>query len=207
MLHDDPVVLEIGKSRNAVELSIAFRNEGIDVKPAELGDDQIGIGRPFELDRDVGFQPRHVGLLHRAAQVDGDLAVGFLEVDQPRQDPEIARALGDGDADRAGGIVRLRRAAENIEGVTFHLHHVSDHRRALVAERQAALIAQEQLAADRFLEPVDPPHQRGAGEAEHVGGIAKALVSRAREKRSQIVPGCIQNFVSPVLRHRSTPVQ
>ena len=76
------------------------------MKPAELGDDQIGIGRPLELDGDVGFQPRDVGLLHRAAQVDGDLAVGFLEVDQPRQDPEIAGALGDGDADRAGGIVR-----------------------------------------------------------------------------------------------------
>ena len=207
LLDHQPVVFDFGERGNAVKFTVALRHEGMDVKPAELGDDQIGIGRPLELDGDIGFQPGDVGLLHRAAKVDGDLAVGFLEVDQSRKDPEIAGALGDGDADRAGGIVRLGRAAENIEGVTFHLHHVADHGRALGAQRQAALVAQEQLAADRLFEPVDPPHQRGAGEAEFFCGIAKALVSRAREKRSQLIPGRIQNFISPVLRHRSTPVQ
>ncbi len=80
--------------------------KAIDVKPAELRDDKIGICRRLELDGDIRFQSRDVGLLHRAAKIDGDLPVGFLEIDQPRKNPEIARTLGHGDAYRAGGIVR-----------------------------------------------------------------------------------------------------
>ena len=178
------------------------------MQPAELGDDQVGIGRALELDGDVGLQPRHVGLFHRAAQVDGDVAVGFLEIDQPRQDPEIARTFGHGNPHRAARIVRrLRRAAKYVEGLTFHFRDVADHRGAFVAQRQSALVAQEQLAADAFLEPVDPAHQRGCGQAERLGGVAKTLEARTGEKRFQIVPRRIQHLLDPVLRHRSTPVQ
>ena len=148
-----------------------------------------------------------VGLLHGAAQVDGDLAIGPLEVDQPRQDPEIARSFRDGDANGPGRIARLRGAAEHVEGVTFHLHDVADHGGAFFAQRQPALVAQEQLAADILFEPVDPAHQRGAGEPKRVGGVAEAFVTRAGEKRFQIVPGRVQDLVGAVLHHRSTPVQ
>ena len=78
---------------------------------------------------------------------------------------------------------------------------------AFLAERQPALVAQEQLAADPLLEPVDPAHQRGAGEPEHVGGVAETLVTRAGQKRFQIIPGRVQDVFRPVLHQRSTPVQ
>ena len=104
------------------------------MKPAQLGNDKIRVGRAFELDGDIGLQPCDVGLFHGAAKIDGDLPVGFLEIDQPRKNPEISRPFGHGDAHRAGGVVRrLRRAAKNIEGVTLHFHHVADHRGTLVA--------------------------------------------------------------------------
>ena len=91
--------------------------------------------------------------------------------------------------------------------MTLHLDHVCEHREAFLADREPALIAQKQLAADPHFEPVDPPHQGGAGDAEQIGGVAEAFVTRAGEERFQVVPGCIKDFVSPVLRHRSTPVQ
>jgi hypothetical protein len=120
---------------------------------------------------------------------------------------KVARALGHGDANGAGGVARLRRAAKHIEGVTLHLHYVADHRGAVFAQRQAALIAQKYLAADAFFEPVDPAHQRGAGNTKQFGGVAKTLVPRASEERFQVIPGRIQDFVGAALRHRSTPVQ
>ena len=91
--------------------------------------------------------------------------------------------------------------------MTFHLDHVSDHRETFLADREPALIAQEQLAADPLLEAVDPPHQGGAGDAEQVGGVAETFVPCAGEERSQLVPGCIKEVVSLVLRDRSTLVQ
>ncbi|MGY2935481.1 hypothetical protein ACVWZ6_005083 [Bradyrhizobium sp. GM6.1] len=57
-----------------------------------------GLVGGSKLDRDIGFEPRDVGLFHRAAQVDGDLAIGFLEIDQSRQNPEIAGAFRHRDA-------------------------------------------------------------------------------------------------------------
>jgi hypothetical protein len=69
------------------------------------------------------------------------------------------------------------------------------------------LIAQEQLAADPFLKPVDPSHQGRAGETKHFGSVAKTPVLRTDQKRFQIVPGRTQNLFVSVLRHRSTPVQ
>ena len=207
VLDHQPVAPDVGQRRQAVELLVAFGDEGIDVHPAELGHDQIGIGRRLELDCDVGFQPRDVGLLHGAAQVDGDLAIGPVEIDQPRQYPEIARSLRDGDANGSGRIARLRGAAEQIEGVAFHLHDVADHGGAFFAQCQSALIAQEQLAADMLFEAVDPAHQRGAGEPERVGGVAETLVARAGEERLQVVPGRVLNLVGAVLHRRSTPVQ
>jgi len=102
VLLDDAVVLQLGqRRRRAEQLAVALRHEGVDVEPAEPRCDQIRIGRPLELDRNVGFQPADVGLFHRAAQVDGDLAISLLEIDQPRQDPEIARSLGDRDPYRS----------------------------------------------------------------------------------------------------------
>src|SRR6266480_2655971 len=98
-------------------------------------------------------------------------------------------------------------AAKDIEGVPLHLRHVRDHREALLAERQPTLIAQEQLATDPFLQSVHPAHQRRARQAEYVSGIAETLVSCTDEKRFQIVPGSIDDFVRAALRHRSTPVQ
>jgi hypothetical protein len=82
----------------------------------------------------------------------------------------------------------MGRATKDIEGVTFHLRHVGDHRQAFFAQRQSALIAQKQLAADPLLEPVDPSHQGGAGQAERFGGVSKAIASRTGQKRLQIVP-------------------
>ena len=91
--------------------------------------------------------------------------------------------------------------------MTFHLHGFADHRGAVFGEREPALVAQKHLAAETFLQPVDPAHQRGAGETKHVGGVAETLVPRAGEERLQVVPGRVQDVVGAVLRHRSTPVQ
>jgi hypothetical protein len=101
----------------------------------------------------------------------------------------------------------LRRAPENIEGVTLHFSHVRNHRGSVFAQRQSTLIAQKQFAADPLLEPIDPSHQGRARQAKHFTGVPETLVSRANEKRFQIVPGRIRSFLSPVLHHRSTPMQ
>jgi len=76
-----------------------------------------------------------------------------------------------------------------------------------LAQRQSALVAQEQLAVDPFLEAVDPSHQRRTGEAEYLGSVPETLVSRANQERLQVVPGRIRRLVRSVLRHRSTPMQ
>lgn len=146
------------------------------MQPAELGDDEIGIGRRLELDCNVRLQPRDIGLLHRTTQVDGDLSIGLLEVDQPRQDPEIARALRHRDAHRARRVVLgSRGTAEDVEGVTLHMRNVGNHRGAFIAERESALVAQEKLAADALFEPVDPAHQCGGGEPELFGRISETF--------------------------------
>ncbi|MHC2692955.1 hypothetical protein ACVME9_005446 [Bradyrhizobium liaoningense] len=151
------------------------------METAELGDDQIGIGRRLELDRDIGFEPRDVGLLHRAAQVDRDLAVGLLEVDQSRQDPEIPGAFRHRDAHGARGVVRRSRgAAEDVEGMTLHMRNVGDHCCAFIAERESALVAQEQLAPDPLFEPIDAAHQGRGGEPEFFGRIAETFIFCAR---------------------------
>ena len=63
------------------------------MEPAELGDDEVGVGRTVELNGDIGFETRNIGLFHRAAEVDRDLAIRLLEVDEPGKHPEIARSL------------------------------------------------------------------------------------------------------------------
>ena len=54
--------------------------------------------------------------------------------------------------------------------MTLHVRNVGDHRGAFIAEREPALVAQEQLAADALFEPVDPAHQGRGGEPELLGG-------------------------------------
>ena len=70
----------------------------IEAARERLGQQASATALWLELDRDVGFKPGDVGLLHRAAQIDGDLAIGLLEIDQPRQDPEIAGTFRHRDA-------------------------------------------------------------------------------------------------------------
>src|SRR5260363_183951 len=102
MLLDDAVIAEIGKrGRQAIRVTIGLGYEAVDVKPAELADDHVGICRARELDRDVRFEARHVSLLHRTTEFDSNPPIGLLEIDQSWQDPEIARAFSHGDADRA----------------------------------------------------------------------------------------------------------
>ncbi len=109
------------------------------MKPAELCDNKVGICRRFELNGDVGFQPRDVRLLHRAAKIDRDLPIGFLEIDQPRKNPEIARSLGHGDAYGPRRIARrLGCAPQDVESVTLHFRHIRHHRGAIFGERQAS---------------------------------------------------------------------
>ncbi|MGY2935482.1 hypothetical protein ACVWZ6_005084 [Bradyrhizobium sp. GM6.1] len=60
--------------------------------------------------------------------------------------------------------------------MTLHVRDVGDHRAAFVAEREPALVAQEQLAVDALFEPVDPAHQGGGGEPELLGGVAEAFI-------------------------------
>jgi hypothetical protein len=98
-------------------------------------------------------------------------------------------------------------APENFEIATLQLRYVRKHRRSVLAERQATLIAQKQPAADALLKSIDPPHQGRACEGKRFGSVTEASVSRTGEKRFQVVPGRSQNLVGPVLRHRSTPVQ
>src|ERR1035437_6627987 len=188
MLYDQSVISDFRKRRNAVEFAVFLRNESIDVKSAELCDDEIGVRRSLKLNGDIGFQSRDVRLFHRAAKINRDLPVGLLKVDQPRKNPEVAWAFGHRHTYRPGGIVGPSCAPKNIEGVTLHFHHVADHRSAFVAQRKAALIAQEELAADALFEPIDPAHECGAGDAEFLRGVTKTLVFRTSQKRPQIIP-------------------
>jgi hypothetical protein len=209
MLLDDPVVLQIGeRSRQAVGVAIALGDVAVDVEPAELGDHQVGIGRAVELDRDVRFETRDVGLFHGAAEVDHDPAIGLLEIDQPWKHPEIARSLRNRDTHRALRIGRKRCAAEDIEAQALHLFHVEQQGFSLVAERQSRLIAQKKLEPQFFLEPVNLPHQCGAGQSEDLRCIPEALVPRAEQKCAQVFPRCIGSiFDFLALRECSTPMQ
>src|SRR5581483_1390329 len=106
MLRDDAVASDIGQSRgDAMQLAIFLGHERIDVKPAKLRHNEIGIGGSLKLNGDIGFQPRDVGLLHRATKIDGDFAISFLKIDQSWKYPEITGSFGDRNANAAGCVV------------------------------------------------------------------------------------------------------
>jgi hypothetical protein len=189
MLLDDPVIPEI---RNGfwkpIGIAIGLRREGINVKPAALGHNQVGICRSLKLNRNIRFQARYVGLFHCAAKIDHDLSIGFLEIDQPGKHPEIAGSLRHGDAHRAVCVRRHRCAAKDIEAETLHLFHVEQQSASFITQRQAGLVAQKQLEAQFFFKPVDLPHQRRAGHSQDFRRIPEALMARAQQKRPQILP-------------------
>ena len=64
---------------------------------------------------------RYVGLLRHTAKIHQELSIGILELDQARQDPEIAGALGCDDAHRAGDVRRSRSATNDVLAEPVHL--------------------------------------------------------------------------------------
>ena len=100
---------------------------------SELRNNEVRICRPRELDRYVGLEARDVGLLHRAAKIDHDLSVGFLEIDQSGQDPGKAGSLCHGNTHRTIYLCRHRGTTKNVEAEALHLFDIEQQSASFIA--------------------------------------------------------------------------